>query len=144
MSYWGSGFGGRYGVDDAPFTEAPRASPSKKSDVLDGVLFRPDELEALSKRPVFKALYMATAILIVMGSLTMIVLGLSLWGDEKLDDKDVDATNTLIMLSFMALPVGYLFYMLLQNIRDGMGLFGIVFGFVAYCALYSVRLNRAM
>lgn len=144
MSYWSAGYASRYGVDDAPYTEAPRASPSKKSDVLDRVLFRPDELEALSNRPVFKALYMATAILIVIGSLTMIVLGLSLWGDEKLDDKDVDATNTLIMLSFMALPVGYLFYMLLQNIRDGMGLFGIVFGFVAYCALYSVRLNRAM
>ena len=134
------------GYGDGALDSNPRtASPTKGgADVLDKVLFRPDELDALSKRPVFKALYMATAILIVMGSLTMIVLGLSLWGDEKLDDKDVDATNTLIMLSFMALPVGYLFYMLLQNIRDGMGLFGIVFGFVAYCALYSVRLNRAM
>lgn len=128
-----------------PFLSEPAPVAAAATSTLDELIFRnPKDLIALSNRPLFKTLYILTAVSIVLGTLAILITGMSLWGDRKLKDNEPESTNTVIVLSWMAIPVGLLFYMGLQNIRDSIGLFFILFGFTLYVTLFAMRVQRAL
>lgn len=124
-------------------TEAKKDEWLNAIDV-DAIFFKdPNDIAALKNHTLFKYTYIITAISIMLGTLLMVGLGFGLYADRKLDENDNDASNTAIMLSAVAIPVGILLYAALQNIRDSIGLFMIILIFAMYVSLYAIRLERA-
>lgn len=133
-------------TDDAmsQFMTKPPKDEWLKAINTDEIFFKnPADIAALEGHAVFKYTYIGTAIAIVLGTLLMVALGFGLYADRKLDENDNDASNTAIVLSTLAIPVGILLFMALQDIRDGVGLFSIILVFAMYVSLYAIRLERA-
>lgn len=140
-----------YTDDDDPYAflsrqrnDRIRSEKTTTADKLEDIIFSKEDLKGLKDRPFFKIAYMVTAIAIVLLTMFMMALGFGLWGDKQLNEENRDAYNATIMLSFLAAPVGILFFMALQSIHDSLGLFTIIVGYAAYVALYFVRLTRSL